>query len=161
MYNALELYEIGIQIEKNGKNFYEEAAAHAESPDVKKFLKELAEWENQHISLFQTLKEKFQQTGAVPGSVDPDNEAQKYLRAAAESHVFRKSIDVSSLVQGCSSPVDVLNIAMQFEKDSVVLYNTMQEVVPVELGKDQVQRLLSEELKHISMLHEKMLSLGK
>src|SRR4030042_3092396 len=134
MYNALEIYEIGIEIEQNGKKFYEVAADQAEEADIKKFLNDLAQWEDQHVSLFQNLKNKFDQNGLENSVLDPDNEDQKYLKAAAESHVFRKSIDIASLVKGCDTPTDILKIALQFEKDSGVLYNTMQEMVPVAFG---------------------------
>lgn len=55
-----------------------------------------------------------------------------------------------------TGPVEVLRTAMQFEKDSVVLYISMKEQVPENLGRAKVDKLIREELKHVSMLQEKL-----
>ena len=56
IFNADEVYEMGVEIERNGKEFYEIAAENAESPDMKSFYKDLAGWEGKHISIFEDLK---------------------------------------------------------------------------------------------------------
>lgn len=156
IYNAEEIYEIGIEIEKNGKAFYEAAAEKTEDPDIKKFLNGLAVWEDDHITLFENLRSELSGRKTEESAFDPDNEAHLYMKAAAESHVFKKSLNVSSILDGCNSTLDYLNIALQFEKDSVVLYNTMVALVPENLGKNKVEKLINEELKHVAMLHEKI-----
>lgn len=156
VFNANEVYEIGIEIEKNGKAFYEAAAAKMEDPDNKEFLKSLANWEDSHIALFTNLRDELAGKEKEENLFDPDNEAHLYLKAAADSHIFRKSLDIAKIVSGCKTPADILNMAVQFEKDSVVLYNTMMGLVPGNLGRDKVERIVHEELKHISMLHEKL-----
>ena len=45
---------------------------------------------------------------------------------------------------------------MDFEKDSVVLYSAMRSMVPEDLGQNHVEKLINEELQHISMLTEKL-----
>lgn len=155
-YNANEVYEIGIEIERNGKAFYEAAVESVEDPDTKKFLDDLAKWEGQHISLFEKLQSELSEQENEDNVFDPDNEAHLYLKAAAASHVFRKNLDITDIVAHCKNHVDILNMAIQFEKDSVVLYNTMIGMVPEHLGKDKIERLIEEELKHLSLLHEKL-----
>jgi rubrerythrin len=156
VFNADEVYALGIEIEKNGKAFYEAAAKRSRDAEIKKFLTGLAEWENSHINLFEDLRNELSGKETDENAFDPDNEAHRYLKAAADSHIFRKSIDVSAIVSGCKTVADVLNVAVRFEKDSVVLYNTMMGLVPAGLGKDKIERLVDEELKHVAMLHEKL-----
>ncbi len=155
-FNASEVYEMGIEIEKNGKKFYERAAEQMEDDNIKDFLTGLAKWENSHITLFENLRDGLTGKETENTAFDPDNEAHAYLKAAADSHVFKKSVDIAGIVSGCKTPADVLNVAVQFEKDSVVLYNTMMGLVPAKLGKDKVETLVNEELKHIAMLHDKL-----
>lgn len=156
VFNANEVYEMGIEIEKNGKEFYEKAAEQSEDADVKQFLTGLSEWENSHISVFEGLRSELSGKETEETVSDPQNEAHLYLKAAADSHVFRRNIDIDNIVSGCKTPADILNLAVQFEKDSVVVYNTMMALVPDKLGRDKVEVLVNEELKHIAMLHEKL-----
>lgn len=55
-FNANEIFQIGVQIETNGKLFYETAAKQSQEEAAKKLFIELAFWENQHIDLFETLR---------------------------------------------------------------------------------------------------------
>lgn len=156
VYNAEEIYEIGIEIEKNGKAFYEAAAEKAEDPDIKIFLNDLAVWEDQHITLFEILRSELTDKISAENAFDPDNEAHRYMKAAAESHIFIKDLNIGEIVAGCNTPADILNVAVRFEKDSVVLYNTMITLVPESLGKEKIEKLINEELKHVAMLHQKL-----
>ena len=138
VYNANEICTMGIQIEKNGKKFYITAADKTGDEDLRKFFTELANWEDNHISIFENLRNDFLKTENGESAIDPDNEMHLYLKAAADSHIFLKKIDIDELVARCNNPLDILDIALQFEKDSVVLYNTMINMVPKNLGKKQV-----------------------
>ena len=54
-FSAGEVFEIGIEIEKNGKAFYEEAAANTADQTIREFFTELASWEDGHIKLFENM----------------------------------------------------------------------------------------------------------
>jgi rubrerythrin len=157
LYNAEEIYRIGIDIEKNGKSFYMKAAERAKQDDVKRLLQQLAGWEDTHIALFERM------LGALPKDAragelhDPDGEMEKYLRAVADSHVFlQKDLDLDTVVRECKDAVATLQMALRFEKDSVVLYATVRDTVPEEFGRDTITRLLQEEIAHVSMIQEQL-----
>ncbi len=160
-FNAREIFDIGVQIEVNGKAFYEAAAKKVAETATKEFFLELAAWENTHITLFGELRDALPKgAGNVP-LFDPNDEAALYLQATADSHVFVKNKDMVGLVAGCKGPQDILDLAMTFEKDSVVYYTTMKKVVAKNLGQDKVDRLIDEEIKHISMLAQRKVKLAK
>lgn len=159
IFNADEVYQIGVEIERNGRDFYRIAAEQAENPEMSKFYNDLAHWEEKHIELFEKFRSDLPDKAGEEALFDQDNQKHLYLKAAADSHIFRKNLNISTLVKGCKSPKDFLNIALQFEKDSVVFYNTMITLVPERLGKDKVEWLINEELSHISILYEKLNSL--
>ena len=155
-YNAEEIYEIGIQIEKNGKAFYRAAAEKATNKDVKRLLGDLAQWENAHVELFTELKKQLPSDLRDDPSLDLDQQKVLYLRAAADSHVFTGQANPEELVKTCEGPLDVLRIALGFEKDSVVLYTAMKDLVPERLGKETIEKLIQEEISHIAMIHDWM-----
>ena len=158
-FNAREVFDIGTQIEVNGKAFYEAAAKKTAETATREFFLELAAWEAQHITLFGELRDALPKgAGNVP-VFDPNDEAALYLQATADSHVFVRNKDMVGLVAGCKGPLDILDVAMTFEKDSVVFYTTMKKVVAKNLGQDKVDRLIDEEIKHISLLTQRQAKL--
>jgi len=154
-FNAESIFEIGVQIEKNGKAFYLEAAKKASDETVKSLFTELADWENKHIELFEQLKSELPDTMREDNIFDPENELYTYLEAAANSHVFVASTDISGLVAQCNSPAEAFDLALTFEKDSVVYYTTIKKMVADHLGREKIDRLIDEELKHIAILNKK------
>ncbi len=160
-FNISEIYEIGIEIEKNGRDFYNTAVEETDDHEIKKVFSELANWENRHILIFKQfssdLPEEYKEESAFS---DLDNNKYLYLKAAADTHIFNKNLNIQSIVKGCKTPVDILKLALQFEKDSVVLFTTMKNFVPENLGKDKIAKLINEELMHISFIQEKINSLS-
>jgi rubrerythrin len=154
-FNAREVFDIGVQIEANGKAFYEAAAKKTAETATREFFLELAAWEGQHIKLFRELRDALPARAESEEVFDPNDEAALYLQATADSHVFVKNTDMVALVAGCKGPLDILDIAITFEKDSVVYYTTMKKVVAKNLGQDKIDRLIDEEIRHISLLAQR------
>ena len=59
---------------------------------------------------------------------DPEGEQSLYLRTMAESHVFVKNKDISGLASRCKTPAEALDLAIAFEKDSIVFYLGIKDV---------------------------------
>jgi len=153
--NAETIFEIGVNIEKNGKAFYLEAAKKASDAKIQTLFTELANWEDKHITIFQQLQAELPENAREDNFFDPENELVSYLQAAADSHVFATSINAAKLAEQHNTPVEALNLALTFEKDSVVYYTTMKKVVSEHLGRQKVDLLIDEELQHIAILHAK------
>jgi len=158
-FNAREIFDIGVQIEVNGKAFYEAAAKKTAETAMREFFLELAAWENSHIKIFSELRDALPKGAGNTPVFDPNDEAALYLQATADSHVFVRNKDMVGLVAGCKGPGDIIDLAMTFEKDSVVFYTTMKKVVSKNLGQDKVDRLIDEEIKHISLLSQRRMKL--
>lgn len=155
-YTADEIFNIGVGIEKNGRQFYESASRIASSAAIKAFFDRLAKWETEHEKLFLSLQSGLSQAAREPVSYDPSGELGLYLKAAADTHIFKVDADIPSLVNQCKTEKQAFAMALTFEKDSVVLYSTMLNLVPEHLGKKDVQKILNEELKHVSIITEEM-----
>jgi len=161
VYNANEIYAIGIEIEKNGERFYEEIAAQQVDPELAGFFTNLAKWEGSHVMDWEALKAGFSEKAREINPYDPEDQEHLYLKSTADNHIFIKSRDISYLVLTCKTGEDALNLAMRFEQDSVAFYAALAAVTPEEWGKDKIQRLVEEEQRHIAMLEEKLNSLEK
>jgi rubrerythrin len=160
-FNANEIFQIGVEIEKNGKAFYQAAAKSAKTAEAKKLFEELSRWESGHIAIFETLKNKLAASAREETAFDPDNEALLYLKAAADTHVFGQNANAEALAAECKTALATLKMALNFEKDSVVVYANMRNLVPEKLGKPDIDKLLNEELQHISQANRKYLAFAK
>ena len=152
-FNADEIFEIAEQIERNGAKFYRASAENIIDANKKKLLIDLAEMEDEHENTFKKMREELTSDEKVIMTFDPDGEAEKYLRALADTRVFYdKKIDTNSLEK-------ILKTAITAEKDSIVFYLGMKEVVPANLGKQKLDKIIKEEMNHISLLSKELLSL--
>jgi len=159
-FNADEIFQLGVQIETNGKQFYETVAKNILDPSVKGLFSELSKWESEHQQLFQNLRKTLPDSTKREILFDPQGEFSFYMQAVAESHVFIKNKDIHGLASKCETLQEVLDLAILFEKDSVVFFTTMKRVVPEHLGKDKIDLLINEEIKHISILTQNKRELG-
>lgn len=154
-FNADEIFQVAEQLERNGASFYSQAAAKATDADAKTLLNELAAMERDHQKVFAGLRAQLTAAQKTPTVFDPNGESERYLQALADTRVFfEKKLDVSSMET-------VLKDAITAEKDSIVFYLGMKDIVPPSLGKDRIEAIIKEEMGHISLLSRKLAALKK
>lgn len=152
-FNADDVFEIAEQIERNGANFYRKVADSASDSAAKTLLLKLAGMEDEHEKSFKSLKAGLGEKEKASLIFDPQDEAVLYLRALAETRVFfEKTIDNTSLKE-------IYKSAIEAEKDSIVFYLGMKDAVPAKYGKDKIETIIKEEMKHIRMLSAELVSL--
>ena len=151
-FNADEIFAMGVQIEKNGFAFYSAAAENTEDTDLKDLFSRLAEWEQKHVTLFESLRMKIPPLAKETDVFDQDNMVHLYLKAVADNNVFVKGLALDPATLVWTSPVNVLTTALDFEKDSVVFFSSMKEVATDKSGAAEVDKLITEELRHIGFL---------
>lgn len=158
-FNADEVFEIALQIERNGSIFYRKAAEAARPKEVRDLLMSLAEMEDGHEAAFAAMRRNLTQAGA-PSEDDYSEEAGQYLKALADSQVFKMAKrDPGRDLTGRESDEEVLDIAIQLEKDSVIFYLAMKAVVPERMGRADVERIVDEEMTHIGQLSRRLAEL--
>ena len=151
-FNADEIFEIAEQIERNGQKFYSTSAQRVSEPTAKSVLTDLANMEAEHLKIFQNLHAKLDAQAREELTWDPDGEAVAYLRAAADSHIFNTAKDPSSLLPDKAGAREILELALQFEKDTVVYFLGVADMVPERLGKAEVLGLAKQEQGHIALI---------
>jgi rubrerythrin len=156
-FNADEVFEMAEQIERNGAKFYRAAAE--KFPAVGQILLELAAMEDNHEKTFVAMRSELSGTEAEPIVFDPDNQAQLYLQAMADEHIFNINSDPINQLDNLGKPEEVLKMAMGLERDSIAFYTGLKESVSRKAGKEKVEAIIREEINHVAILSEKMKTL--
>ncbi len=151
-YSADEVFDMAVQLERNGSAFYRKAAGSARSAGLKKMFLGLAAMEEEHEKAFLKLREETAAKSGKDDWFDPDGEASKYMRALAEGQVFGSAGDAEALVAGAGTPRAVLERAVVLEKDSIMFYLGLRRATPPELGRERIDRIIEEEMAHVVLL---------
>lgn len=152
-FNAAEIFTMAEQIERDGAEFYRAAAGRLDDASARELLLEFAAMEDDHLRTFSAMKAELTKAEARGTTFDPQGEAGLYLEALAGTRVFfHKDIDTSGL-EG------ILKAAVGAEKDSILFYVGMKDLVAESLGRGRVEEIIREEMRHIRILGEKLASL--
>ena len=73
-------------------------------------------------------------------------------------NVFKSDLDVDKKLSDIKKPEDIIKLGIQFEKDSVVFYTTIQDATEEKKGREFIGQLVGEEKKHLKKLCQ---ALGK
>jgi rubrerythrin len=157
-FNADEIFEIAEQIERNGVKFYRKAADNASDKETKQMLLEMADMEAGHLTTFEHMRRQLASRERAATVFDPDNEAYAYLQTMADTHGSEGKKSPAEELTGAESIEDILNIALNAEKDSVIYYFGLRSFVPPKAGRDKVEAIIVEEIEHITTLNKMLAS---
>lgn len=153
-FNADEIFSMAEQIERNGARFYRTCAQN--NPTHKDLLLNLAQMEEQHEKTFKALHAEIAGRETEPTAADPDQETAQYLEVLAGGYVFDVKKDPSETLRGNESFQEILRIAIGLEKDSIVFYVGMKEMIRKASGREKLDWIIKEEMKHITMLSTRL-----
>ena len=151
-----EIVEIGVQIEINGRDFYNALVKKSKKKETGDIFGYLAGEEEKHIATFQKLLDsvnKYEPQEAYP------QEYFTYMNALAKEHVFTKKDKGAEIAKNIKSDEEALDMGIGFEKDSIVFYEGMKKVVP-EYDHKTLDGLIEEEKKHLRDLNSLKKKLG-
>ncbi|MGQ9630170.1 MAG: ferritin-like domain-containing protein [bacterium] len=148
-FSGSELIDIAVQIEKNGAAFYTSVTRLSREGDLKKFFDFLADQERQHIKIFQGIGESL---GDYKVPADQE-EYYLYMKALADSRVFTSEFDARKVAGEMKGEEEAIRFALGFEKDSLLFFYEMRNIVR---PSDQkvVDELILQEREHIRLLSD-------
>jgi len=153
-FNADEVLEMASRIERNGAVFYRKAAEN--NDEGRGLLLKIAEQEDEHLVIFEEMRKNLTKKETEPTIFDPDGELSQYLKAMADGHVFDlKNNDPAGALTGEETLDEIIETAIQAEKDSIAFFAAMKEWVPRHQGQDQMSLLIREEMKHVRWLNDR------
>jgi len=157
LFRASELIELAILIEKNGEEFYSSLRDSARTESLREVFSYLAGEEKRHLSIFKKLLgplRRYEQRESYPG------EYQAYMKAVADSHVFIKKDVGEDLAKKAGKPIQAIDLALGFEKDTILFFDAMSHFIPA-AEQETVGQLTNEERKHIVRLRGLRDTMGK
>lgn len=156
-FHANEIANIAIEIERKGREFYMQAADRANTPRVKEAFLHLAEEEAKHEGVFRSMLARLGKVG-VP-SWATQEEYMQYIEALIESHLLF-SDQGQRYLERAESEKEVIQAAMGFEKDTMLFFLEMEELVP-NAERHAVHQCYEEERKHLRELSRVGMQLEK
>ncbi|MDP3732337.1 MAG: ferritin family protein [Candidatus Omnitrophota bacterium] len=145
-----EIIEIGVQIEKNGRDFYNTLEKKSKNQKASEVFQYLAGEEEKHVVVFQKILDSLGKD--EPPESYPD-EYFAYMNALASEHVFTQKDKGEEVAKAIKSDKEAVNMGIGFEKDSIIFYEGMKKVVP-EYDLKIVDELIVQEQGHLRILSD-------
>jgi len=158
-FSANEIFEMAEEMERNGAKFYRKAAQNTSDDQAKQILLDMADMEDEHLATFQEMRKELSGQEKSWTVFDPDNQSVLYLQAMADARSYEGKKTPTEELTGNETPKEILETALNSEKESVVFYFGLKGLVPVRAGRDKVEAIIIEELSHITTLLKKLKSL--
>ena len=152
-FNADEIFKMAIRIEENGVHFYRKAASLQSDEAMKEMLGRLAIMEDHHKSTFESMRKNLSEGEKLQTIFDPEDESSQYLAIMADSHGGEGSPSAADALTGEESIKKVIAIAVGLEKESILFYIGLKDMVPPKYGREKLDDIIREERKHIIMLN--------
>ena len=152
VFNADEVFGMAIRIENNGAAFYRRAAGLQSDIKNQKFLEGLANMEDRHQKIFTDMRTSLTEKDKGPKVFDPYDEVSQYLAAMADTMGGEGSPSVADTLTGNESLEEILNIAVGLEKDSILFYLGIKDLIPAQSGQDRIDEIIKEERRHVVQL---------
>ena len=151
LFTAAEAFEMAMEIERNGKVFYDAVAAKTTDPGVKTLFQELAAQEQRHYAVFQKMS-GIASSAASPSLPDAErDEYQAYLQAALDSALFAGPDKALAMAKQAQDRQTALRAALGFEKDTLLFFYDLREMVG-EADREALSRIIGEEKMHLRRL---------
>lgn len=143
-FNELEVIEMAKDIEQRGLTFYRAQAENTDNDEIKQLFIRLAGDEKDHYQRFEEIGETIDTTSEVKDYIY-NEDVSAYLNALVEFVVFPTDAEASKQYD---SMEEVFKLAIQAEKDSILIYTEMLDNHSGE-ARDIIKTLIKEEKQHL------------
>ncbi|MBM4465678.1 MAG: rubrerythrin [Chloroflexi bacterium] len=148
---AAEALRWAMEIEENGEAFYNTVAARSADPEVKALFEDLAVQERGHYQVFQKMLEEVKPAPDLSSVGIQYDEYQAYLQAALDQALFAGPDKGLTLARQAQDRETVLRAAMGFEKDTLLFFYDLREMVS-EVERRAISNVILEEKSHLRRL---------
>ena len=151
MFSLKDIIDIAVQLEQNGERVYRNAAEKIENPSLRSLLQWLADEEVKHMEWFEALIDTMPANGDFP-------EQEKMGRALLQNAIGAQSFTLEDTDFSSMEKIeDLLKLAIEFEKDTVLFYGMLQPLIEDQKTLEQLHTIIQEEENHVRHL-KKVLS---
>ncbi len=150
---ATEALKWAMEIEENGEVFYKAMIAKSDDPETKALFEDLAVQEKRHYRAFQKMLEEIKPDPDLSGIGYEYEEYQAYLQAALSNALFAGPDKGLTLAEQAQSREEALQAAMSFEKDTLLFFYDLRDMVS-EAERKTITAIINEEKAHLRRLAE-------
>lgn len=148
-YNMDEVLQMAERIEGNAAEFYTKAAdLHSSAPDID-FLRSMARMENEHRDIFSALRKRLPAAMRQTPDDYPYLKATLYLNEMADVLGGEGTLSQSDPLTASDSLADLLRRGIGFERQAILFYIGIRELVPENRGKKEVDTIVEMEKQHM------------
>ena len=152
-FNAAEIANAAVEIETRGQAFYLRVANAAKSAEAKTFFEYFAGEEAKHKGLFEALAKRLGPMELPAWSTK--EEYADYLAALLDTHALFSGGLAEKLMAEAADESTAIRLAMSFEKDTILFFMEMKELVP-DSEKPFLDLCIHEERAHLKMLRGRL-----
>lgn len=149
VFTAAQALEMALRIEENGEAFYKAAADRSADQEVRELFQDLAEQERAHYRTFEGMLEGVEAAPELPPEQYGDYQA--YLETALDQALFAGPDKALQAAEGAEDREAALRAGMGFEKDTMLFYYDLREMVG-EAERETISRIINEEKQHLRRL---------
>ena len=155
-----KIFEIVKNMELDGAKFYRQAAEKTSNDDVKQMLLDLASMEDGHLQIFEQMRKELSEDKKNKNLFAADNQAAMYLKAMADGPGGEGIKSPLGSISGNETTKEILEIAIEGEKASILFYTGLKELVQNKANKDKIEAVIKEEFSHFIALNLNLTVLG-
>lgn len=136
----MDALELAMEMEQDGEKFYGELAEKATTPGFREIFSQLAQDENKHYQLFQSMQKAprpFVETVVLKNA----------------GNIFKRMIAADDLKNLDASQLELYQKAMDLERKSQKFYLERAAAVQDRAQSQLFQKIAAEEEKHYFLLH--------
>ncbi len=150
-FSANEVAKAAVEIERKGQDFYRRVASKAKTDKNRELFNYLAAEEAKHEKIFSEL---FHRLGHIDlPAWATEAEYGQYLESLIMSHSLFSGGLAEKYMSEAGDEDTAIRMAMGFEKDTILFFMEMKELVPAG-EQPSVQRCIEEERLHLRRLRE-------
>lgn len=148
-FSAADVIGAAVEMEKRGQVVYRRMASVSPDAQVKRFFEGLAAEEARHEQLFSAMAARVGKAELPAWSTM--EEYGDYLSALLDSHALFSPKQAGALMDAAGSLEDAVHAAMKLEKDSMLFFQEMLQLVP---GSEHphIWECIEEERRHLRQL---------
>jgi rubrerythrin len=149
--SSAEIFDLAKAIEKGGHAYYQAIASSTASKELKELFDYLAAQELVHYRTFEKLARDYPEL-----EVDAEEWGQTsaYIKATSDSRFFVGEDKALSLAGTVKDPLKAVDIAIAFEKDTLLFFYELLNVTPAK-GREAAKAIVEEEKRHVLVLSER------
>ena len=150
LFSCTDIVELGVQIEKNGKEFYTEVCKRIHDKHAKSVFQRLIQEEEKHIIDFSLILDKVK--AYIPKEAYPQ-EYFEYMNILASKNIFNNYNFEKIMKENLEDPIKDIDFGINFEEQSIEYYESMKKIVPIE-EMSLIEELIIQEKEHKRLLQQ-------